>query len=132
MDRDVKRHPIRGILWGLLFGVGLYFLLIGRKVFSIGEWTPFIISIVIGIVVNVLWSMFAPAKKAKAPKGYSGLPIEPAPAAAAAASYTAAPPPPVPSAPMPAPPPVPEPEPPAVPDQAPPVPDQPPPIPPNE
>ena len=45
----VKRHPIRGALWGLTMGVGLAAALIGFA------------------VIAVLWGMLAPAKSPKGP-----------------------------------------------------------------
>lgn len=60
-----KRHPIRGFLYGIPFGLGLAMIAIGQKWAALGTWPPFIIFIV-GIIVSMLWSTFGPAK---APKG---------------------------------------------------------------
>jgi len=78
MSSDVKRHPVRGAFWGLLFGFGLFLILVGRKVVPLGTWAPFAIVMAGGVALNVLWAMFAPPRKAKPPKGYSALPLEPA------------------------------------------------------
>ena len=67
-----KTHPIRGILWGIMFGLGLTGVLVVTKVISL-ELSQMIIVLVVGIAAGVLWSLFGPAK---APKG-------PAPASAA-------------------------------------------------
>ncbi len=67
-----KGHPIRGILWGIMLGLGLTVVLIVTKVISL-ELSQMIIVLVVGIAAGVLWSLFGPAR---APKG-------PAPVAAA-------------------------------------------------
>jgi len=67
MNADIQRHPIRGAFWGLLFGIGLYFLAIGRKFVAFGSWAPLIVLVLAGVAINVVWSMFGPAKRAKAP-----------------------------------------------------------------
>ncbi len=77
MSSDVQRHPIRGAFWGVLFGFGLFLILVGRKVVALGTWMPFAIVMAGSILLNVLWAMFAPARKAKPPKGYSAPPLEP-------------------------------------------------------
>ena len=60
-----KRHPIRGFLYGIPFGLGLAMIAIGQKWAALGTWPPFILFLV-GIVVSMLWSTLGPAK---APKG---------------------------------------------------------------
>jgi hypothetical protein len=59
-------HPVRGVLWGLLLGLGLAGLLVSLKVVSLGLVT-LIVLVLVGIV---LWSTFGPARPA------SGLPPE--------------------------------------------------------
>lgn len=59
-----KRHPIRGGLYGIVLGLGLALLFIGRKIVTLDSAVP-IILVVVGIVIGVLWGMFAPAKKPK-------------------------------------------------------------------
>jgi hypothetical protein len=61
-----KRHPIRGFLYGIVFGLGLAFVAIGQKWAALGTWPPFILFLV-GIVVGTLWSTFGPAKGPKGP-----------------------------------------------------------------
>ena len=75
-DGEVKRHPIRGALWGIPMGIGLTFFLIGQKVISLGTWAPFL-TFLLGIVLGVAWAMFAPPKKAKEPES-AGLDDPPA------------------------------------------------------
>jgi len=61
----VKKHPVRGLFWGLFMGVGLGLILIGRGVIAFGETVPFVIVVLIGMAISVVWSMFGPAKKPK-------------------------------------------------------------------
>ena len=61
----VRYHPIRGAVYGLLFGFGLSLLLMVFKV--VGLSVPLII--VLGLVFAVLgglWGRFAPPRAAKA------------------------------------------------------------------
>jgi len=60
-----KRHPIRGFLYGIVFGLGLMMLAVGQGWAALGTWPPFILFIA-GLVAATLWGMYAPAK---APKG---------------------------------------------------------------
>ncbi len=60
------RHPIRGFLYGIVFGLGLAFVAIGQKWAALGTWPPFIL-FVVGIVVGTVWSTFGPAKGPKGP-----------------------------------------------------------------
>jgi len=62
----LHRHPVRGALWGLVFGVGVTLLLM---VFSIVPLSipNLIISTAIIVAVSIAWSLFAPAKKPVGP-----------------------------------------------------------------
>lgn len=61
----VKRtHPIRGLLWGLMFGVGLTFVLIVTTVISLDVVTMIVVTIV-GTAAGLLWSTLGPAKPPK-------------------------------------------------------------------
>ena len=71
-ESTVKRHPIRGVLWGVLMGIGLAVTAIGMKRAAVGTNAPFVF-FAIGLVISVAWSLFGPAK---APKGPA--PAEPA------------------------------------------------------
>jgi hypothetical protein len=59
-----KRHPIRGFIYGIFFGLGLAFLAIGQGWAALGTLPP-VILVIIGIIVGTLWGRFAPAKKPK-------------------------------------------------------------------
>jgi sulfite exporter TauE/SafE len=75
----LHRHPVRGALWGLVFGVGGTLLLM---VFSIVPLSipNLIISTAIFVVVSVAWSVFAPPKKPSGPPPAAQTPPPPAPA----------------------------------------------------
>ncbi|HUP75782.1 MAG TPA: hypothetical protein VM282_22295 [Acidimicrobiales bacterium] len=62
----VRYHPIRGAVYGLLFGLGLALVLMVFKVLALS--VP--IMIVLGLVFSVLggvWGRFAPPRGAKTP-----------------------------------------------------------------
>ena len=59
-----KTHPIRGILWGLMMGLGLSIVLVLTKVIPLDP-VPMLIVLVLGTIVGTLWSIFGPAKHAK-------------------------------------------------------------------
>jgi hypothetical protein len=63
-DTVIKRHPIRGFLYGIFFGLGLVMLAVGQGWVALGTTPPFILFIV-GLLVGTLWGMFGPAKKPK-------------------------------------------------------------------
>ena len=77
----VKKHPVRGLFWGLFMGVGLALILIGRGVIAFGDTASFVIVVLLGMVISVLWSMFGPAKKPKGPPPSGSAAASAAPAA---------------------------------------------------
>lgn len=62
----IKRRPIRGFIWGLVFGLGLALLLIGRAVIALGTNAPYVV-IIIGAILGLVWAYVAPAKGPKTP-----------------------------------------------------------------
>lgn len=64
-EPSVKRHPIRGALWGLLMGIGIALILFNFSIIALGQIVPWLIVIGVFIVLGILWGMFAPAKKPK-------------------------------------------------------------------
>lgn len=62
----LQRHPIRGLLWGLMMGIGLTLLLVVTKVISL-DLTMMIVVTAIAMLVAVLWSTVGPAKQPKGP-----------------------------------------------------------------
>jgi hypothetical protein len=74
-ETATRRHPVRGGLYGLCLGIGAAIYLI---IFSV---VPFdvVISIVVaaaGVVVGILWGLFAPARK---PDGQPPATVDPDP-----------------------------------------------------
>ncbi len=59
-----KTHPVRGVLWGLLMGLGLSIVLVLTKVIPLALG-PMLIVLVLGTAVGTLWSIFGPAKRPK-------------------------------------------------------------------
>lgn len=62
----IVRHPFRGLLWGLLFGIGLAFVLVFSTLMEFGR-TEISVAILIGVVFGVLWGLIGPARSAKSP-----------------------------------------------------------------
>lgn len=58
-------HPVRGILWGILFGLGLMVVAILTKVIAL-SLVPALVVLVLGIALGTLWSLFAPPKQLRA------------------------------------------------------------------
>lgn len=56
-----QTHPVRGVLWGLMFGIGLAFVLVFTTVINL-DLVTMIIVVVIAIALGVLWSLYGPAK----------------------------------------------------------------------
>ena len=65
-DTRLKRHPIRGFLYGIFFGLGLALITVGQGWAALGTWPPFIV-LIVGIIVGTLWATFGPAKAPKGP-----------------------------------------------------------------
>ena len=62
----VRYHPIRGAVYGLLFGLGLALLLMVFKVLALS--VPMIIVLgILFLVLGGLWGRFAPPRAAKDP-----------------------------------------------------------------
>jgi len=71
-DQDLKRHPIRGGIWGIPTGLGLGLLAVNSQIFSL-SLTTLAVFAVLGIAIGAVWASFGPAKK---PKGAA--PVAPA------------------------------------------------------
>ena len=69
-ETTIKRHPIRGAIWGLILGLGVFLLLtvawpvIGLDAAS-SVLTKAAIFAVVFAVLGALWGSYAPAKKPK-------------------------------------------------------------------
>jgi len=68
MSAPVKRHPVRAIFGGILFGLGLALLLINFKVIALGTNAPYVV-FVIGVVVGVVIGFFAPPRPSRSHRG---------------------------------------------------------------
>lgn len=62
--QELKRHPVRGALYGVLLGLGLALAAVGQGIVALGTYPPFLI-LLLGIVAGTAWGMFAPAKSPK-------------------------------------------------------------------
>lgn len=71
-----KSHPIRGALYGLILGLGLALIAVGRKAVNLDSIVP-IVLVGVGIAIGIVWGMVAPAKKPKGPEPVSTLEPEP-------------------------------------------------------
>jgi hypothetical protein len=60
----VVRHPIRGLLWGVVFGVGLAFLLVFSTII-VFDRVPVAITITVGTLAGLLWSVLGPPRTTK-------------------------------------------------------------------
>ena len=74
-EQITKRHPIRGFIWGIFFGLGLALIAIGQGYAALGTLPPLIL-VIVGIVVGTLWGIYAPAKKPKGEPPPEPLPVE--------------------------------------------------------
>lgn len=83
----VKRAPIRGLLWGLIGGLGVALILVELAVIALGTLTPIVVIVVVGIL-GALWGSFGPARGPEAPPATGGratvepdeTPVDPEPA----------------------------------------------------
>ena len=62
----VVRHPLRGLLWGVVFGTGLAFSLVFSTII-VFALEPVVITIAIGTVAGLLWSVLGPPRTPKSP-----------------------------------------------------------------
>lgn len=67
----VQRRPIRGVLYGIVFGLGLALVAVGQGWAALGTWPPFII-FALGLIAAVAWSTVGPAKGAQPANQESG------------------------------------------------------------
>ena len=56
-----KRRPVRAILGGVFFGLGLALLLVDFKVIAFGTLAPYVV-FGIGVVVGIAIAFFAPPR----------------------------------------------------------------------
>lgn len=53
---------VRGVLWGIMLGLGLAIVAVLTTVISL-DLVQIIIVFVVGVLIGTLWSLFGPAKK---------------------------------------------------------------------
>lgn len=64
---ETKRtHPIRGLLWGLMLGLGLAIVLVVMTIISL-DLLQIIIVTVLGMIIGTVWGLFGPAKQPQRP-----------------------------------------------------------------
>jgi hypothetical protein len=59
----VVRHPVRGVIWGLIAGFGVAIVLSAFSVIAIGTLTPIVVVVIVAILGGA-WAWFAPPKDA--------------------------------------------------------------------
>jgi hypothetical protein len=59
-------HPVRGALWGLLFGVGLAGVLVLTTLITL-ELVTVLGVVVVGVVAGIAWGSLGPARPPKGP-----------------------------------------------------------------
>ena len=59
-----KTHPVRGLLWGLMMGLGLSIVLVLTGIIPLAL-TQVLVVLALGTVAGTLWSIFGPAKRPK-------------------------------------------------------------------
>jgi hypothetical protein len=57
----MKRHPIRGFIFGLLLGLGVAMVLISYSIIPLGIATPWVV-IAAGAIVGLLLGLFGPPR----------------------------------------------------------------------
>jgi hypothetical protein len=75
--QEVRKHPVRGAIWGFFLGLGVAMYLVLFAIIAFGDWIPFTICVAAGITLGILWALFAPAKQPKGPPPAG--PVSPAP-----------------------------------------------------
>ena len=63
-DQMKETYPLRGVLWGIMFGLGLMVVAIVAKVIALSLGSALTV-LVIGIAIGTTWSMFGPARPPK-------------------------------------------------------------------
>ena len=74
-ETATRRHPVRGGLYGLCLGIGAAIYLIIFSVMPFDVVTTIVVAAA-GVVVGILWGLFAPARK---PDGPPPATVEPDP-----------------------------------------------------
>ena len=59
-DQIKETYPLRGVLWGIMFGLGLMVVAIVAKVIALSLVSALAV-LILGIAIGTTWSMFGPA-----------------------------------------------------------------------
>jgi hypothetical protein len=62
----IVRHPVRGALWGLLFGLGATLLLVGRAIIALGTITPVLV-VLVATGLGTAFGWFTPPRRVSTP-----------------------------------------------------------------
>lgn len=63
-DQIKETYPLRGVLWGIMFGLGLMVVAIVSKVIALSLVSALAV-LILGIAIGTTWSMFGPARPPK-------------------------------------------------------------------
>lgn len=61
----VRKHPVRGGLWGLPLGLGLAIYAVLFRVIAFGDWLQFGLIVLGGVAIGIGWAYVAPPKRNK-------------------------------------------------------------------
>jgi hypothetical protein len=64
-EQVIKKHPVRGALWGLLLGFSLAVYAILFAIIPFTDWVPLLLVALVGVAIGVAWAYLAPAKQPK-------------------------------------------------------------------
>jgi hypothetical protein len=64
-EQVVKKHPVRGAIWGLLLGFSLAVYAVLFAIIPFTDWVPLILVALVGVAIGVAWAYLAPAKQPK-------------------------------------------------------------------
>lgn len=57
----LRRHPVRGGIWGLVMGIGVALILVDRALIAIGTLPPLLV-VLLFVVLGVIWGLVAPPR----------------------------------------------------------------------
>ena len=79
-DTTTNRHPIRGAIWGLILGLGVFvYLTLVFPVIPLESVTQVatqgVIVIVVVMILSIVWGLYGPARAPKGPAPVSATPM---------------------------------------------------------
>ena len=63
-DQIKETYPLRGVLWGIMFGLGLMVVAIVSKVIALSLVSALAV-LILGIAIGTTWSILGPAQTLK-------------------------------------------------------------------